>query len=162
MTNLRAKLLSYQELTRQDREDIVDEIDQRMSDADAIRHLSDVDIVDLLAEKDAKIESLRAELATVKESIPTERLLAVMHYMDEEEGPTLIEDDDGDPYPVCKNCPDQIVPDHGNGGSEWTHVYETVFVEEGPHRHYLYQCQCPHDGKYGRPNVADIEKAEES
>lgn len=49
---------------------------------------------------------------------------------------TLIEDEDGAPYPPCRHCGEQIAPNPHAGG-EWAHVYRHV---DGRHW-YLFNCQ---------------------
>ena len=55
----------------------------------------------------------------------------------------LVEDEDGAPYPHCERCPDQIAP---HLGGDWAHVYEN---EQTGHRTFLWNCQRPHEGRYG-------------
>ena len=61
----------------------------------------------------------------------------------------LIEDEDGAPYPPCKNCPDQVAPPAppGEGRPDWAHIYADP--DGGPGRWYLYNCQRPNKGRYG-------------
>ena len=62
----------------------------------------------------------------------------------------LIEDEDGAPYPQCKNCPDQVAPPGtGSNPANWAHVYADP--EDGSNRWYLNNCQRPTKGRYGDP-----------
>lgn len=79
----------------------------------------------------------------------------------------LIEDEDGAPYPPCKNCPDQVAPP-GEGRPDWAHIYADP--DGGLSRWYLYNCQRPTMGSYGTlenraepdmDNAIDCEEPEE-
>lgn len=68
----------------------------------------------------------------------------------------LIEDADGVPYPVCGRCPDQIAPREIDGETMWIHVYSS----SPGNRSYLWNCQRPHEGRYGTAENRATRKAD--